>query len=67
MKFLILAAGLSITNETLGYPGGPPDPARRSVIENVYKRVNGSLEGLDDKIGPGFAAASASPTPSPTP
>ena len=38
------------------YVAGPPDPARRSVIENVYKKVNGSLEGLDDKIGPGFTA-----------
>jgi tetratricopeptide (TPR) repeat protein len=47
------------------YVNGPPDPARRSVIENVYKKVNGTLDGLDDKIGPGFAAASASPTPSP--
>jgi len=49
------------------YVNGPPDPARRSVIENVYKKVNGTLDGLDDKIGPGFAAASASPTPTPTP
>jgi tetratricopeptide (TPR) repeat protein len=47
------------------YVAGPPDPARRSVIENVYKKVNGTLDGLDDKIGPGFAAASSSPTPSP--
>ena len=47
------------------YVSGAPDPARRSVIENVYKKVNGTLEGLDDKIGPGSTAASASPTPSP--
>ena len=47
------------------YVNGPPDPARRSVIENVYKKVNGTLDGLDDKIGPGFAAASASPSPTP--
>ncbi len=47
------------------YVNGPPDPARRSIIENVYKKVNGTLDGLDDKIGPGFAAASASPTPAP--
>jgi len=47
------------------YVNGPPDPARRSIIEAVYKKVNGTLDGLDDKIGPGFAAASASPTPSP--
>lgn len=49
------------------YVNGPPDAARRSVIENVYKKVNGTLDGLDDKIGPGFAAAGSSPTPSPTP
>ena len=42
------------------YLAGPPDPARRSVIENVYKKVNGTLDGLDDKIGP-----AATPTPSP--
>jgi len=47
------------------YVNGPPDPARRSIIETVYKKVNGTLDGLDDKIGPGFAAASASPTPTP--
>jgi hypothetical protein len=44
------------------YLNGEPDPARRSVIENVYKKVNGTLDGLDDKIGPGFST-----TPSPTP
>jgi tetratricopeptide (TPR) repeat protein len=50
------------------YIAGGPDPARRAVIENVYKKVNGTLEGLDDKIGPGFATATApTPTPSPTP
>lgn len=49
------------------YVNGPPDRARRSIIENVYKKVNGTLDGLEDKIGPGFAAASASPTPAPSP
>jgi predicted Zn-dependent protease len=49
------------------YVNGPPDPARRSIIESVYKKVNGTLDGLDDKIGPGFAAASASPSPTPSP
>jgi tetratricopeptide (TPR) repeat protein len=50
------------------YVAGAPDPARRAVIENVYKKVNGTLDGLDDKIGPGFATATApTPTPSPTP
>jgi tetratricopeptide (TPR) repeat protein len=45
------------------YVTGPPDPARRSVIESVYKKVNGTLEGLDDKIGPNFATATATPSP----
>lgn len=44
------------------YLAGSPDPVRRAVIENVYKKVNGTLDGLDDKIGPGFST-----TPSPTP
>jgi len=47
------------------YKAGPPDPARRSVIESVYKKVNGSLEGLDDKIGPTSATASSTPSPQP--
>ncbi len=49
------------------YVAGPPDQARRSVIESVYKKVNGTLEGLDDKIGPGFGTAAATPTATPPP
>jgi hypothetical protein len=30
------------------------DLARRSLIENLYKKVNGTLDGLDDKMGPRF-------------
>jgi len=41
--------------------------AHNSVIENVYKKVNGTLDGLEDKIGPGFNAASTSPSPTPSP
>lgn len=47
------------------YVAGVPDPARRSVIESVYKKVNGTLDGLDDKIGPAFATATSSPSPTP--
>jgi len=47
------------------YVHGAPDPARRSIIETVYKKVNGTLDGLDDKIG--AAAVTSSPSPSPTP
>jgi tetratricopeptide (TPR) repeat protein len=49
------------------YRAGAPDPARRAVIENVYKKVNGTLDGLDDKIGPAYSSSAPSPTASPTP
>ena len=34
------------------YNSGDPDPVRRAVIEQLYRKVNGSLEGLDERIGP---------------
>ena len=49
------------------YVAGTPDIARRSVIENLYKKVNGTLDGLDDKIGGRFSSAGPTPTPSPSP
>ena len=51
------------------YLAGVPDAARRSVIENVYKKVNGTLDGLDDKIGPVAVTTTAAPaaTPAATP
>jgi len=49
------------------YRAGAPDPARRAVIENIYKKVNGTLEGLDDKIGPAYSSSAPSPAASPTP
>jgi tetratricopeptide (TPR) repeat protein len=49
------------------YVAGTPDIARRSVIENLYKKMNGTLDGLDDKIGPRFSSAAPTPTASPTP
>ncbi|HEX5705477.1 MAG TPA: TPM domain-containing protein [Pyrinomonadaceae bacterium] len=44
-----------------------PDIARRSVIENLYKKINGTLDGLDDKIGGRSSSAGPTPTPSPSP
>jgi hypothetical protein len=49
------------------YVAGAPDAARRSVIENVYKKVNGTLDGLDEKIGPVAVTTTATPAPSPSP
>ncbi|MEP6819989.1 MAG: TPM domain-containing protein [bacterium] len=45
------------------YVSGEPDPVRRAVIEQLYRKVNGSLEGLDEQIGPGFATSASAPAP----
>jgi tetratricopeptide (TPR) repeat protein len=45
------------------YRSGEPDPTRRAVIEALYRRVNGSLDGLDAKIGVAPALASNAPAP----
>ena len=36
------------------YNAGDPDEIRRGVIEQLYKKINGSLAGLDERIGCGF-------------
>lgn len=38
------------------YRGSPVESVRRSVIEQLYRSVNGSLDGLEQRIGPGVAA-----------
>ena len=44
------------------YNAGEPDPVRRAVIEQLYRKINGSLAGLDDRIGPAAeVAANAQP------
>jgi len=49
------------------YKGEPaPSAVRRSVIEQLYKRVNGSLEGLDEKLGTATGVAVSSSTPATT-
>jgi hypothetical protein len=30
------------------FNSGAPDPVRRGVIEQLYRKTNGSLDGLDD-------------------
>jgi len=50
------------------YRGEPVrSSVRRSVIEQLYKRVNGSLDGLDEKLGTIPTAAAAQPTTTPEP
>jgi hypothetical protein len=52
------------------YKGGQPDPFKYGVIETLYKRVNGSEEGLEAKVGAkpadsafGQTVAQATPAP----
>jgi len=49
------------------YVTGVPDPIHRAIIEALYRRVNGSLDGLDEKIGPSPFATAPAPAASPTP
>lgn len=43
------------------YKGEPaPSAVRRSVIEQLYKRVHGSLDGLNEKLGTGATAEAVS-------
>ena len=36
---------------------GDFDPARRGVVEELYRKINGSLAGFDERIGAGGAAS----------
>jgi hypothetical protein len=56
------------------YKAGPPDPVRYSAIESLYKRLKGSTDGLEARIGRNPAspisnevAVSSTPVPEPTP
>jgi hypothetical protein len=56
----------ALENYILSYKAGATDTIRRATIEQVYKRVNGSLQGLDEKLGAGsVAAAPTGPSPEP--
>jgi len=48
------------------YKAGPPESVRRSIIEQLYRSINGSTTGLEERIGPGGApVAVATDTPAP--
>lgn len=47
-----------------GYNEAPPDAVRRSVIEQLYLKTNGSLEGLDNRIGSKALATNLAPATS---
>jgi tetratricopeptide (TPR) repeat protein len=44
------------------YNSGVRDPLRRTTIEKVYRKVNGSLSGLDERVGPSSTTGAAPPT-----
>jgi uncharacterized membrane protein YgcG/tetratricopeptide (TPR) repeat protein len=44
------------------YNRSAPDPVRRVIIEKLYRKINGSLDGLDDKIGPAPSVNEATQT-----
>jgi tetratricopeptide (TPR) repeat protein len=49
------------------YNAGNPEAGRRAVIEQLYQKTNGSLEGLNDRIGaPSRVFLDAAPQPSAT-
>jgi tetratricopeptide (TPR) repeat protein len=56
----------ALENYIASYKAGPPDSVRRVTVENLYRKVNGSLDGLNEKIGPALVAESSA-TPQTTP
>jgi len=71
----------ALSNYIKSYNAGDPDPIRRGVIEQLYKKINGSLAGLEERIGAapgaqpvsvpagagGTSVAPVNPTPEPQP
>jgi tetratricopeptide (TPR) repeat protein/uncharacterized membrane protein YgcG len=45
----------ALANYIKSYNAGEPDSSRRVVIEKLYRKINGSLYGLDQQIGPAQA------------
>jgi tetratricopeptide (TPR) repeat protein len=49
------------------YRAGLPESVRRSVIEQLYRSINGSTSGLEERLATGDAVAVTNPQPEPTP
>lgn len=49
------------------YKAGPPESVRRSIIEQLYRSINGSTNGLEERLAPGSASAIAMPEATPSP
>ena len=46
----------ALSNYLRSYNAGDPDTVRRGVIEQLYQKINGSLDGLELKLGKSAAA-----------
>jgi tetratricopeptide (TPR) repeat protein len=55
----------AIASYIKSYNAGEPDPLRRAVIEKLYRQVNGSLAGLEERIGGASAAPVSETAPAP--
>ncbi|HET6670290.1 MAG TPA: TPM domain-containing protein, partial [Pyrinomonadaceae bacterium] len=51
----------ALTYYIRSFNAGDPDPVRRGVIEELYRKINGSLVGLEERIG-GSMARNVTPT-----
>ena len=49
------------------YKAGPPESVHRSIIEQLYRTINGSTNGLEERLGPGETVAVDTPQPAATP
>jgi len=49
------------------YRGGPAESVRRSMIEQLYRSINGSLDGLEERLGGTGALSRSTSAPAPTP
>jgi tetratricopeptide (TPR) repeat protein len=49
----------ALDNYIKSYRGGSAESVRRSVIEQLYRSVHGSLDGLEERLGTGVAGARA--------
>jgi hypothetical protein len=57
----------ALTSYLRSYDKNAPDEGRRTIIEKLYRKLNGSLEGLEAKLGTNSSASTGNlQTPAPT-
>ena len=50
------------------YKAGPPESVKHSIIEQLYRNINGSTNGLEERLANGeIVAVETPPQPTPTP